>query len=64
MYRKWTGTIKEQEKDRLTPVSISVSVPYLSFRLIFEELPLSLILLLQIVEALSNAYFGPDYCQV
>jgi hypothetical protein len=64
MYRKWTATIKEQGKDRLTSVSISVSVPYLSFRIIFEELPLSLILLLQIVEALSNAYFGPDYSQV
>ncbi|KAL6874351.1 hypothetical protein ACP4OV_013371 [Aristida adscensionis] len=33
--RKWTATIKEQEKDRLTPI----------------------------VEALSNAYFGPDYSQ-
>uniref|UniRef100_A0A0E0Q718 DNA primase large subunit C-terminal domain-containing protein n=1 Tax=Oryza rufipogon TaxID=4529 RepID=A0A0E0Q718_ORYRU len=34
--RKWTATIKEQEKDRLTPI----------------------------VEALSNAYFGPDYSQL
>ncbi|CAM0904904.1 unnamed protein product [Alopecurus aequalis] len=33
--RKWTTSIKEQEKDRLTPI----------------------------VEALSNAYFGPDYSQ-
>uniref|UniRef100_A0A804RKG6 DNA primase large subunit n=1 Tax=Zea mays TaxID=4577 RepID=A0A804RKG6_MAIZE len=33
--RKWSATIKEQEKDRLTPI----------------------------VEALSNAYFGPDYSQ-
>ncbi|KAL6899220.1 hypothetical protein ACP4OV_005878 [Aristida adscensionis] len=35
MGRKWTATIKEQERGRLTPI----------------------------VEALSNAYFGPDYSQ-
>jgi hypothetical protein len=64
MYRKWMATIKEQEKDRLTPVSISVSGPYLSFIFIFEEISLCLTLLCQIVEALSNAYFGPDYSQV
>ena len=57
------ATIKEQEKDRLTPVSTRVPVPYLSFR---TDLFISSVMLnfLQIVEALSNAYFGPDYSQV
>jgi hypothetical protein len=32
MYRKWTATIKEQEKDRLTPVSTRVPLLHLSFR--------------------------------
>ena len=35
MYRKWTATIKEQEKDRLTPVSTRVPLPQLSFRTFF-----------------------------
>jgi len=93
--RKWTATIAEEEKDRLTPVSYLVLPWDLSFYMFWKRslrllsrwrlsgnhqkccgmhfpllegrnyLLMNVILIMgQIVEALSTRYLGPDYSQV
>jgi hypothetical protein len=93
--RKWTATIAEEEKDRLTPVSYLILPWDLSFFMFWKRslrllsscrlsgnhqkccgmhfpllegrnyLLMNVILIMgQIVEALSARYLGPDYSQV
>lgn len=51
--------IREQEKDRLTPVSEGI----INF-LLSEFYVVTLLFTTQIIESLSSSYLGPDYSQV